>query len=109
MNYGFISRKNEETIKKHIEALKLYNLEEIVLDDFSGELDNLFKKLKAGDSLYIAEPPRDIIKLVAIYSFTRKHDVKLYVNGEVVGDIPQLDLFDAYVKQELAKRMHRVN
>ena len=109
MNYGFISRRNKQTIEKHIEALKPYDLAEIILDDFEGELDNLFEKLKTGDSLYIEEPPRDTSKFVAIYSFTRKHGIELYVHGELVGDLPQFELFDAYVKAEIAKRMHKVN
>ena len=109
MRYGFISRKNKQTIEKHIEALKPYELDEIIIDDFEGELDNLFEKLKTGDSLYMVEPPRDSIKFVAIYSFTHKHGIGLYVKGELVGDIPQFDLFDTYVRQEIAKRMHKVN
>ena len=108
MRYGFISRRNKETVEKHIEALKPYDLAEIILDDFGGELDNLFEKLKTGDSLYIVEPPRDTIKFVAIHSYTRKHGIKLYVNGEIVGDLPQFELFDAYVKAEIAKRRHKV-
>lgn len=105
MRYGFVSRKNQEAVKKHIEALKPYDLDEIVVDDFEGELDTLFEKLKTGDSLYIEEPPRDTIKFVAIYSFARKHGISLYVKGEPVGDIPQFDLFDVYVKAEIAKRV----
>ena len=108
MRYGFISRRNKETIEKHIEALKPYDLEEIIFDDFEGELDNLFERLKTGDSLYMVEPPRDTIKFSVIYSYTRKHDIKLYVQGELLGDLPQFELFDAYVKAEIAKRMHKV-
>ena len=107
MNYGFISRRNTQTIEEHTKALKPYDLAEIILDDFSGELDNLFERLKTGDSLYMVEPPRDSIKFVTIYSYTRKHGIKLYVKGERVGDLPQVDLFDAYVKAEIAKRMHK--
>ena len=29
-----------------------------------------------------------------------------FVKGEPVGVLPQFDLFDAYVKAEIAKRMH---
>ena len=108
MKYGFISRRNKQTIEEHTEALKPYELDEIILDDFGGELDNLFERLKAEDSLYMVEPPRDTIKFSVIYSYTRKHDIKLYVNGEPVGDIPQFDLFDAYVRAEIAKRRHKV-
>ena len=108
MRYGFISRRNKETIEKHIEALKPYDLDEIILDDFTGELDNLFEKLKTGDSLYMEEPPRDMVKFMVIYSHTRKHGIKLYVHGELVGDLPQFEIFDAYAKAEIAKRVHKV-
>jgi hypothetical protein len=108
MNYGFISRRNKETVEKHIEALKPYELDEIILDDFEGEIDNLFEKLKTGDSLYMEEPPRDTIKFVAIYSFTRKHGIELYVKGELVGDLPPIDIFEDLVKIEIAKRVHKV-
>lgn len=108
MNYGFISRRNKQTINKHIEALKPYDLAEIIIDDFGGEIDNLFEKLETGDSLYMEEPPRDTSKFVAIYSYTRKHGIKLYVSGERVGALPPLDLFDELVKSEIAKRTHKV-
>ena len=108
MTYGFISRRNTQTIEEHTKALKPYNLAEIILDDFSGELDNLFERLKSGDSLYMVEPPRDAIKFSVIYSYTRKSGIKLYVNGEPVGDIPQFDMFDTHVRAEIAKRMHKV-
>lgn len=105
MRYGFISRRNEETIKRHIEALEPYDLDEVIVDDFTGEVDNLFEKLKQGDSLYLEEPPREVTKFVAIYSYTRKHGIELYVNGEPVVDLPQFELFDAYVRAEIAKRV----
>lgn len=105
MRYGFISRRNKQTVERHIEALKLYDLAEIILDDFEGEVDNLFEKLKTGDSLYMVEPPRKAVKFIAIYSFARKHGIALYVNGAPVGDIPQIDLFDVYTKIETAKRI----
>ena len=108
MRYGFISRRNKQTIEEHIEALKPYELDEIIFDNFEGELDNLFEKLKTGDSLYMEEPPRDMVKLMVIYSHTRKHGIKLYVHGEPVGELPQFDLFDTYVKAEIAKRIHKV-
>ena len=108
MRYGFISRRNKQTIEEHIEALNPYDLDEIIIDNFESELDNLFEKLKTGDSLYMLEPPRDTIKFVAIHSFTRKHGITLYVHGEPVGDLPQFELFDAYVKAEIAKRMYKV-
>ena len=109
MKYGFISRRNNNTVEEHIEALKPYDLAEIILDDFGGELDNLFERLKTGDSLYMEEPPRDSIKFSVIYSFARKHGIKLYVHGEPVGDLPQFDLFEAYVNLEIAKRLHKNN
>jgi hypothetical protein len=105
MKYGFISRRNKQSIERHTEALKPYDLAEIILDDFGGELDNLFERLKTGDSLYMVEPPRNTSKFIAIYSFARKHGIELYVNGEPVGDIPQLDLFEVYTKIETAKRL----
>ena len=108
MRYGFISRRNKQTVEKHIEALKPYDLAEIIMDDFESEVDSLLEKLEAGDSLYIEEPPRDTIKYVAIHSYTRKHGIELYVNGEIVGDLPQFELFGVYVKAEIAKRMHKV-
>lgn len=109
MRYGFISRRNKQTIEKHMEALKPYDLTEIIIDDFTGDLDNLFEKLKTGDSLYIEEPPRDTIKFVAIHSYTRKHGIELYVNGKIVEDLPHTELFDAYIRTEITKRMHKVN
>jgi hypothetical protein len=104
MNYGFISRKNTQTIKKHIEALKPYDLAEIIIDDFESEVDSLLEKLGAGDSLYIEEPPRDTIKFARIHSYTRKNGIKLYVEGEPMADMPIIELFELYVKRELAKR-----
>lgn len=92
MKYGFISRRNKKTIEEHIEALKPYDLAEIILDDFGDELDNLFERLKTGDSLYMVEPPRSVTKFIAIYSFACKHGIELYVKGELMGDIPQLNL-----------------
>ena len=106
MRYGFISRKNPQTVEKHLEALKQYNLDKILIDDFTGELDDLFETLKTGDSLYMEEPPRDMPKFVAIYSFTRKNDISLYVRGEIVDVMPLVDMFNEYVKIETAKRLH---
>ena len=108
MRYGFISRRNKQTIEEHIEALNPYDLDEIIIDNFESELDNLFEKLKTGDSLYMLEPPRDTIKFVAIYSYTRKHGIELYVKGDLVGDLPPMDIFEELVKLEIAKRIHRV-
>lgn len=104
MNYGFISRKNKQTIKKHIEALKPYDLAEIIMDDFESEVDSLLEKLEAGDSLYIEEPPRAIKRFAKIHSYTRKNGIKLYVAGALFEDIPVIELFDLYVKLEIAKR-----
>ena len=84
MNYGFISRRNQQTINKHIEALEPYDLAEIIIDDFKSEADSLLEKLETGDSLYIEEPPRDIHKFIKIHYYTRKNGIKLYVNGELV-------------------------
>ena len=103
MRYGFVSRRNQDTVNKHIEALKPYELDEIVIDTFEDELDCLFEKLKSGDSVYMEEPPRDHIKFIAIYSYTRQNNINLYVKGEIVEALPLIDLFDTYVKVELAK------
>lgn len=105
MRYGFISSKNQDTIEEQIEALKDYDLDEIIIDEFDDELDCLFEKLKAGDSLYIEEFPISAVRFIAIYSFARNHDITLYMQGDLVGEIPQLDLFDAYVKLDIAKRI----
>jgi len=106
MNYGFISRKSKQTIKKHIEALKPYDLAEIIVDDFESEVDSLLEKLEAGDGLYIEEPPRDTKKFAKIHSYTRKNGITLYVKGERMADIPVIELFELYVKLEIAKRLH---
>lgn len=108
MRYGFISRRNKETIKEHTEALKTYDLAENIVDNFEGELDYLFEKLKTGDSLFMEEPPRDTIKFIAIYSYTHKHGIKLYIQGELIGDLPPFDMFDELVKREIAKRRRKV-
>lgn len=108
MNYGFISRKSKQTIKKHIEALKPYDLAEIIIDDFESEVDSLLEKLEVGDSLYIEEPPRDMKKLAKIHSYTRQNGIKLYVAGSLFADIPVIELFEMYVKLEMAKRLHKI-
>lgn len=104
MNYGFISRRNKQTIEKHIEALKPYDLAEIIMDDFESEVDSLLEKLEAGDSLYIEDPPRDLKRFAKIHSYTRKKGVELYIAGSPFEDIPVIELFEDYVKLEIAKR-----
>ena len=104
MRYGFISRRSEETKVKHIEALKPYDLMEIIVDDFENDIDTLFRKLETGDSLYMEEPPRDITKYVAIRSYARKHGIELYIRGELIGETPVIKMLDECVKAEKAQR-----
>ena len=104
MRYGFISRRNEETKAKHIEALKPYNLGEIIVDDFENDIDTLFRKLKTGDSLYMEEPPRDITKYFVIHSYTRTHGIELYIRGTLIEDTPIIKMLDECVKVKKAKR-----
>lgn len=105
MRYGFISRRNPQTVERHKEALKPYKLDEVIVDDFKSDVDILLEKLENGDSLYIEEPPRDISKFAKIHSYTRKNRIDLYVKGERIADIPVIEIFEEFVKIEIAKRI----
>lgn len=105
MKYGFVSRRNKETIKRHIEALKPYNLDEIIIDNFEEDVIIQLEKLEAGDSLYIEEPPRNTTKFVKIHSYTRKNGISLYINGTLVDNTPFMEMFELYTKLETAKRI----
>ena len=95
MRYGFISRRNPETIEKHLEALKQYNLDHIIIDDFKQDIKELLSELKAGDSLYIHEPPRDFSKMMRIFAYTKRNGIEVYGNNN--------EKFYAEVYEEIRK------
>lgn len=84
MRYGFISRRNKDTIEKHIKELEPFKLDEVIIDDYEHSTDNLLSKIKAGDSLYMYEPPRDTYKFFYIYRCVKDSGATLYVKGEPV-------------------------
>jgi hypothetical protein len=84
MRYGFVSRRNKDTVERHIKALEPYKLDKVIVDDFEHSTIMLLDKLNAGDCVYMYEPPRDTHKFFSIYNYAKDNGVTVYVKGNPV-------------------------
>ena len=55
MKYGYVrsTTQNKEHINLQIERLKRFDIDEFVIEESGHDLENLLKKLQAGDRLYV--------------------------------------------------------
>ena len=88
MRYGYIRSKqqSEDCLERQINALKQYELDEIVVEKSGEELDNLLDKLQDGDELYVESAERltrNIYKLKEINSLVREKGSTLFISGKI--------------------------
>ena len=87
MRYGYIRSKkqSEYSLERQRNALKQYDLAEVIEEKSGNDLDNLLDILQAGDELYVESVERltrSTIKLIGITKLVREKGIKLYVGGK---------------------------